>query len=70
MVSSSLPDEGLVSVCGTVDGRLYRIDCTSQGGATNASLAVTPLQSAEVHLLTTCCLTLLLSCCLMPYLCA
>ncbi len=48
MVSIILPSQILIIVCGTADGRLYRVDCVAHA-AQNKTLSVTPLQQAEVE---------------------
>lgn len=49
MVSTDVPNQGLVSVVGAADGKLYRLDCTTQmRTSSDAQLSVTPLQPAEV----------------------
>ncbi len=50
MVSIILPSQILIIVCGTADGRLYRVDCVAQAhAAQNKTLSVTLLQQAEVE---------------------
>ena len=52
MVSIILPSQTFIIVCGTADGRLYRVDCVAQAhAAQNQALSVIPLQQAEVTLL-------------------
>jgi len=49
MVSIMLPSQIFIIVCGTADGRLYRVDCVAQAhAAQNQALSVLPLQQAEV----------------------
>ena len=49
LASMLSPTQDLCAVCGTADGRLYRVDCIAQTyAATNTPLTVMPLQPAEV----------------------
>ena len=49
MVSIILPSQIFMTVCGTADGRLYRVDCAAQDhAAQHQALSVIPLQQAEV----------------------
>ncbi|DBB00160.1 hypothetical protein WJX77_011844 [Trebouxia sp. C0004] len=52
MVSIILPSQIFIIICGTADGRLYRVDCVAQAhAAQNQALCVIPLQQAKTSLM-------------------